>query len=490
MATELRWHPASRLTSTRSKSPVQIPLHVLQLVLWALVSPVTILAAVWRRRRAVNLHAPSFHFAATSSLFATRSSAPDVSGDVQMTTMRDFIMSKCPTLGRGFRPSSLLFNGHLQTVYGVYGDFSKIDHVTYDRKLLRLKDGGTISLDFTSANDKRPFDDETPIIVVLHGMTGGSHERYVRSVLAPACAPVEEGGLGYRGVVINFRGCAGTPITSEQFYHPGVTDDTRQALMYISSRYPQARLLGMGFSLGANVLVRYLAQEGEHSRLAAGLVVGCPWDLQTVSAKLTNGHFMDRIYSRALAANLKSLVTRHADALCANTSFAQVCSTITSLKAPSLWEFDTQYTIQYASYAAPFPFSDVRKYYTWASSHNVLAAVRVPLLAINADDDPIVPILPRDVGGNGLVALAVTRGGGHLGWFEAGRRQWFKKPALEWLKAVGEDLVVDNLRGKPLREVDGFIVEDGRDDIGCREVAGGGKHSGLVGPAQGPYSGL
>lgn len=35
----------------------------------------------------------------------------------------------------------------------------------------------------------------------------GSHEAYVRAILAPACAPVEKGGLGYRGVVVNFRGC-------------------------------------------------------------------------------------------------------------------------------------------------------------------------------------------------------------------------------------------------------------------------------------------
>lgn len=35
----------------------------------------------------------------------------------------------------------------------------------------------------------------------------GSYEAYIRAVLVRACAPVEEGGLGYRAVVVNFRGC-------------------------------------------------------------------------------------------------------------------------------------------------------------------------------------------------------------------------------------------------------------------------------------------
>ena len=68
------------------------------------------------------------------------------------------------------------------------------------------------------------------------------------------------------------------PLTSPQLYSAGHTDDIRAALLYISRMYPEAPLLGIGFSLGANVLTRYLAQEGEQSRLAAGCVLGCVSD--------------------------------------------------------------------------------------------------------------------------------------------------------------------------------------------------------------------
>jgi uncharacterized protein len=65
------------------------------------------------------------------------------------------------------------------------------------------------------------------------------------------------------------------PLTTPQLYSAGHTDDLRTALLYISNLYPNAPLLGVGFSLGANVLTRYLGQEGEHSRLVAGCAIAC-----------------------------------------------------------------------------------------------------------------------------------------------------------------------------------------------------------------------
>lgn len=68
---------------------------------------------------------------------------------------------------------------------------------------------------------------------------------------------------------------AGTPITTPQLYSACHTDDLRQTLLYLSAIFPKAPLLGVGYSLGANVLTRYLAEEGENSRLVSGCVVSC-----------------------------------------------------------------------------------------------------------------------------------------------------------------------------------------------------------------------
>lgn len=120
----------------------------------------------------------------------------------------------------------------------------------------------------------------------------GSHESYVRAILAPATTPKSEGGLGFRAVVVNFRGCkdapattyrqpliqfigAGVPITSPQLYSAGHTEDYRAAMLYIRAKYPKAPLLGIGFSLGANVITRYTAEEGDNCRLVSAIALGC-----------------------------------------------------------------------------------------------------------------------------------------------------------------------------------------------------------------------
>ena len=117
--------------------------------------------------------------------------------------------------------------GHLQTLYVVFGNFTGVDPVTYERSdqlplfyknrlvtfvlfrtLIRLPDGGTLGLDMTPpTRDAQDLPDDTPIVVVQHGLTGGSYESYVRSILSGACAPKSKGGLGFRGIVVNFRGC-------------------------------------------------------------------------------------------------------------------------------------------------------------------------------------------------------------------------------------------------------------------------------------------
>ena len=105
----------------------------------------------------------------------------------------------------------LYVSGHFQTIWCSLGDFSTVDPVHYSRTFLRVPDGGTIGLDWTeppsTSPEKKLLPDNTPILVVLHGLTGGSYESYVRAVLAKTCGRVDEGGLGYRGVVMNFRGC-------------------------------------------------------------------------------------------------------------------------------------------------------------------------------------------------------------------------------------------------------------------------------------------
>ncbi|KAF8582691.1 AB-hydrolase YheT [Ramaria rubella] len=408
-------------------------------------------------------------------------------------SLKSFIETRCPSVLTKFSPAWWLFNGHLQTGYCVAGDFSTVDKIVYERHLLRLQDGGTIGVDFTGPCSQDALDPETPIVVVLHGLTGGSYESYVRSILAFTCSAKEQGGLGYRGVVMNFRGCAGVELTSAQLYSAGYTDDFRTTLFYLSTRFPQARLLGIGFSLGANVLTRYLGEEGKNSKLASGCVLACPWDLMKNSDnKLSSfaftlrmiqfqGHWFSRtIYSKAMANNLCGLVKRNLSSLLkfGPPTITPNLKTLVTVEMRRLIDVDEQLTRFLGGSSPPFPFPTAKAYYKWASSHHHVKDIRVPFLAINALDDPIVRDVPLPVAEEAsYTAIMVTQHGGHLGWFHRNSEigfwaveRWVKKPVCEWLEATGEHLVVRAGDPEPSEQENGYTRSVRNPKIGYKEV--------------------
>lgn len=346
-----------------------------------------------------------------------------------------------------------------------------------------------------------------------------------------------------------FNSGAGVPLTSGQTYSAGHTDDLRQALVYISTRFPKARLIGIGFSLGANVIIRYIAQEGHSSRLRAGCTLGSvsvpflsfsliihhpstkhhhntaddascfvalgrtmecyevrlffrftticrPVTDQQVSFysidRLDRSFFLRNVYSKSMGTNLVAMVKRN-DATVSkfpdDNPLKALLPELYGLKSPTLYDVDNVLTRRVGGSPPNFPFSSTMEYYRWASCHHVLGDVRVPLLCINAGDDPIVGHLPYNVGNSPYTVLFVTPSGGHLGWFEPdgsntrwGVRRWIVQPAIEWLRAVGEDLVeVDPPKFLPVEVVDGWTREVGRDHLGYTVVGDVGHVVGVEG---------
>lgn len=93
-------------------------------------------------------------------------------------------------------------------------------------------------------------DDTKPMLVALHGLSGGSHEIYLRAVLAPLITKES----GFAGCVVNARGCAMSKITTQQLFNARFTEDIREATKYLKKIYPNRPLYVVGFSLGANIL--------------------------------------------------------------------------------------------------------------------------------------------------------------------------------------------------------------------------------------------
>jgi hypothetical protein len=62
-------------------------------------------------------------------------------------------------------------------------------------------------------------------------------------------------------------------------YSAGATYDLKNAMLYISNLFPDAPIYGIGFSLGAGMMTKYIGTEGHTSPIKAGIVLGNPWDL-------------------------------------------------------------------------------------------------------------------------------------------------------------------------------------------------------------------
>ncbi len=91
--------------------------------------------------------------------------------------------------------------------------------------------------------------DTKPMLVTLHGLSGGSHEIYLRHVLKPIV------DAGWEACVVNSRGCAKSKITTGILYNARATWDVRQVVKWLRKTFPNRPLFGIGYSLGANILV-------------------------------------------------------------------------------------------------------------------------------------------------------------------------------------------------------------------------------------------
>ncbi len=133
-----------------------------------------------------------------------------------------------------------------------------------------------------------------------------------------------------------------------------------------------------------------------------------------------------------------------------------------SLKSPDFKTVNSHLTSIIGGSFPPFPFPTVEDYYIWSSAHQSLAGIRVPFLAMNALDDPIVAEVPlHEAGKNPWVGMCITKVGGHLGWFEGGGflgkggppNKWNVRPVVEWSYAIVEDFVDTRAKeGKKLKE--------------------------------------
>ncbi len=311
----------------------------------------------------------------------------------------------------------------------------------YRREFVDVCLGGRIALDWLG--EARPgVTGGRHVLILLHGLTGGSHETYVQFMAIEAAHK-----HNMAVVVMNARGCAETALASAQGYCGCWTEDVRQVAALVRERAgPKARVFAAGFSLGAGVLSKYLVEEGSDSKIDAGASL-CP-SLDFVRSVATMESPMHAVtYNRVLRDALLAYFERHAESIerfgnPKGIDFDRV------RRSRLVREFDG------AVVAPMFGYDSAWDYYHDATTAPFLATrVAVPLLTLSAADDPICDVrgVPTEAAAkNPRLFLGVTSEGGHVAWstgMDAQGKYWYPDVCLRFFDAVAKGMAPGRAAG-------------------------------------------
>ncbi|WJX20439.1 hypothetical protein P8452_09994 [Trifolium repens] len=341
----------------------------------------------------------------------------------------DAVVSKCRILHGKYSVTPWLSSPHLQTVFlNFFGNPPKFK---YKRQLFNTPDGGTIALDWVTntvvsenavhVEDAVNKDESTPIVVIIPGLTSDSSSPYLKHLAYHTAK------RGWKVVVSNHRGLGGVSITSDCFYNAGWTEDARTVVNYVHKENPRRPLFVIGTSIGANVLIKYLGEDGENVPIAGAVAVCSPWDL-LIGDRFITRRRVQKFYDKALAIGLQGYAKLH------QPHFSRLANWEGIEKSLSIRDFDNHATRIVGKYET------VDTYYRRCSSSTYVQSVSIPLLCISALDDPVCTreAIPWDeCRANKNVVLATIKHGGHLAFFEG-----ITASSLWWVRAANEFLDV------------------------------------------------
>ncbi|KAG7661434.1 uncharacterized protein J8A68_005012 [[Candida] subhashii] len=375
----------------------------------------------------------------------------------KVTTLPELIKNAAPEFYKGysFFVNPMLSSGHAQTAYTALNKFANSFHVHYKRRILTIEDKTytlptgerlkydqwegetTIALDYAVPHhdpnpDHEKFkpasqtkelpprteymnpqeeptmisnDDSKPLLIVLHGLSGGSYEAYIRAVLNKIILDPYH----VDAVVLNSRGCF----------------ETANKRVYL-----------MGFSLGGAILANYLGQEGDaiSKQIKGAFIFGTPWDFPDSAVHLRESIIGHNVYSPTMCNNLMRLLDSHGILL--NNEYIKQCrDNADKYNIKFLKQFDHYFTSKL------FGLNSADEYYRLASPVQRLMKVRVPTVIISSKDDPItgsrtLPISEVEL--NPYTTLVTTTVGGHLGWFTLTGDRWYTTPICKLITEMNK----------------------------------------------------
>jgi predicted alpha/beta-fold hydrolase len=301
-----------------------------------------------------------------------------------------------------FTPAPGLSNPHLQSILA--NILRPKNGVDFRRQRLDTPDGDFVDLDFADVPGASwaELGEVAPIVLLLHGLEGSARRGYAHETYKQLAT------RGIRSVGLNFRSCSGEMNHTAYLYHAGATGDVALVMDWLNEQFPNVSKGMIGFSLGANVLLKYLGENeiGLDPRVKTAVSVSPPFDMVAGSQVFSYG--TGKLYAHLFLRSLKEKTRTQAPLIADKIDIKRV------LHAQTVEEFDDALT------APLHGFADVMDYYRQSRSGNFLPGIQVPTLLLRSLDDPF---FADDVSWvtkakNDNLITGFTPHGGHVGFME------------------------------------------------------------------------
>ena len=322
-----------------------------------------------------------------------------------------------PITKSSFKPAWGLSNPHLQTLWATF--FRSMPEVDLHMQRVELEDGDFIDLAITPLAGK-------PIIIMMHGLEGSLKSPYVK----PLIKQLDESGYGV--CFMHFRGCSDELNRLPRSYHSGDSSDLHFVIDYLQDEYQQNPFAVIGYSLGGNVLLKWLGELGDEAPTTTAIAVSVPFQLEHAGDRLEKS--FSRVYQKHLISTCQKKYQQKFE-----FQTSPLGEELDVKKLDTFYTFDDQVT------APLHGFEGADDYYQQCSSRQFLRYIEKPTLILHAKDDPFMweKTVPDEDELSPSVVLELSEAGGHVG-FVAGTHPlnieyWLDKRIMEWLNALRDE---------------------------------------------------
>lgn len=308
-----------------------------------------------------------------------------------------------------YRSPRSVINRHVNTMYPAF--FRKVEGVNYERERINTPDHDFLDLDWSIVGSEK-------LLIALHGLEGSADRPYIRGMARYF------NQRGWDALGLNFRGCSGEPNWQLRSYHIGETGDLRQVIEHALSTGRYRKIGLVGFSLGGNVVLKYLGEEGARpAELIGGVAFSVPCDVKSANTEIDRWHNWH--YRQRFMDSLNQKMVEKAERFPGQLVLPK--------KMPRDFQaFDEQFT------APIHGFHSAEHYWTSSGSIRFIPNIDRPALLVNARDDTFLSkrCYPWALAGkHPHFFFESPRRGGHVGFVTRSRdgHYWTEQRAYQFL---------------------------------------------------------